>query len=220
MPEPVKRNYSSTLRADQARATRRAIVAAAGELFVRDGYGATTVDALALAAGVSRKTVFTSVGGKLEALKLARDWAIVGDDEPIPMLERPAIKAAYREKDARRVIAAYAATYVASAARVAPIHHVIESAKGLDEGVLALSVEGWQQRRFGMGKFAEHLAELGALRDDLTVDAATDVLWFFNDPENFYKLVVVRGWTHERFETWLRDTLLRQLVREDYRPTT
>jgi AcrR family transcriptional regulator len=220
MPEPVKRNYSSTLRAEQARATRRAIVAAAGELFVRDGYGATTVDALALAAGVSRKTVFTSVGGKLEALKLARDWAIVGDDEPIPMLERPAIKAAYREKDARRVIAAYAATYVASAARVAPIHHVIESAKGLDEGVLALSVEGWQQRRFGMGKFAEHLAELGALRDDLTVDAAADVLWFFNDPENFYKLVVVRGWTHERFETWLRDTLLRQLVREDYRPTT
>ncbi|HJQ41949.1 MAG TPA: helix-turn-helix domain-containing protein, partial [Jatrophihabitantaceae bacterium] len=112
MTETVKRTYSSALRAEQARATRRAIVAAAAELFVRDGYGATTVDAIARAAGVSRKTVFTSVGGKVEALKLARDWAIVGDDEPIPMLERPAIKAAYAEKDARKVIAAYVQNYL------------------------------------------------------------------------------------------------------------
>src|SRR5689334_1497564 len=146
MNEPVKRQYASTLRAEQARTTRRAIVDAAARLFVEHGYGGTTVDAIAAAAGVSRKTVFTSVGGKLEALKLARDWAIVGDDEPIPMLERPAIKAAYREKDARKVVAAYVQNYLESAGRVAPIHHVIEAAKGLDDDVRALSDEGWTQR--------------------------------------------------------------------------
>jgi AcrR family transcriptional regulator len=79
----------STLRAAQARATRRAIVDAAARLFTERGFGATTIDAIAEAAGVSRKTVFTSVGGKTEALKLAIDWAIAGDDEPVPILERP-----------------------------------------------------------------------------------------------------------------------------------
>jgi AcrR family transcriptional regulator len=216
MTESVKRNYASTLRAEQARATRRAIVDAAARLFVEHGYGGTTVDAIAAAAGVSRKTVFTSVGGKLEALKLARDWAIVGDDEPIPMLERPAIKAAYSEKDARKVVASYVETYSASAGRVAPIHHVIEAAKGLDDEVRALSVEGWRQRRFGMGKFAEQLDNLGALRPELTADLAGDVLWFYNDPETYYKLVIARGWSPEQFRAWLRETLTGQLIAAGY----
>ena len=219
MVDAVKRTYSSTLRADQARATRQAIVAAAAELFARDGYGATTVDAIAAAAGVSRKTVFTSVGGKLETLKLARDWAIVGDDEPVPMLERPWIKRSMQERDARKVIAIYAENYVISASRVAPIHHVIESAKGLDEDVRALSDEGWAQRRFGMGRFAEHLAGIGALPEGFDVEAAADVLWYFNDPETYYKFVISRGWPVDRFETWLRDTMLAVFVRKGYRPT-
>ena len=64
----VKKSYESPLRAAQAQATRRAIVAAAARLFVERGYGPTSIDAIAEAAGVSRKTVFTSVGGKAAAL--------------------------------------------------------------------------------------------------------------------------------------------------------
>ena len=218
MSEAVKRNYASPLRAEQAQATRRAIVDAAARLFVEHGYGDTTVDAIAAAAGVSRKTVFTSVGGKVEALKLARDWAIVGDDEPIPMLERPAVKAAVLEKDARKLVAGYVEQYIGSATRVAAIHHVIESAAGLDEDLRALSVEGWEQRRFGMGVFAQHLARLNALRDDLSADTAADVMWLYNDPETFYKLVIKRGWPVERFAEWLRRTLTEQLIRKNYRP--
>ena len=218
MVEAVKRTYSSTLRAEQARTTKHAIVAAATQLFVRDGYGATTVDAIAAAAGVSRKTVFTSVGGKVEALKLARDWAIVGDDEPVPMLERPWIKNAMQQRDARKVIELYAQNYVISASRVAPIHHVIESAKGLDDDVRALSVEGWEQRRFGMGMFARQLDRLGALPDGLDVEAAADIVWYFNDPETYYKFVISRGWPVERFESWLRDTMQLLLIRKGYRP--
>jgi hypothetical protein len=37
---------------------------------------------------VSRKTVFDSVGGKAQLMKLAYDFAIVGDDEPLPLRER------------------------------------------------------------------------------------------------------------------------------------
>lgn len=220
MTEPVKRTYSSPLRADQARATRRAIVAAAAQLFAAHGYGATTIDAIAAAAGVSRKTVFASVGGKREALKLARDWAIVGDDEPVPMLERAPIRAAYAQSDAGTVIAMYVRIYVEAAGRGAAIHHVIESAKGLDDDVRALSVEGWVQRRSGMGTLARQLEGLGALREGLDVETAADVLWFYNDPETYYKLVVARGWPVQRFESWLVETLRAQLMRPDYAPPT
>lgn len=91
MREAVKRGYHSELRAAQARDTKRRIVAAAAELFVERGFGATTVDAIAAAAAVSRKTVFTAVGGKVELLALALDWAIGGDDAPLAVAERPEV---------------------------------------------------------------------------------------------------------------------------------
>jgi hypothetical protein len=50
----------------------------------------------------------------------------------------------------------------------------------------------------------------------MTVETAGDVLWYFHDPETYYKLVVIRGWPVERFRTWLGETLLQQLIRPDY----
>lgn len=89
MAGTVKRSYRSDLRTSQALDTRRRIVAAAAELFVSDGYAGASVDAIAAAAGVSRKTVFTAVGGKAELLALALDWAVAGDDAPRPLADRP-----------------------------------------------------------------------------------------------------------------------------------
>jgi len=87
--QEVKRTYQSTLRGAQAQSTREAVIAAAGRLFSEQGYAATSIDDIAAAAGVSRATVFTSVGGKPKLLKTALDVAIVGDDEPVPLPERP-----------------------------------------------------------------------------------------------------------------------------------
>jgi len=86
-----QRPYRSPLRDEQARATRRAVVGAARDLFVALGWSRTTSEAVAARAGVSRKTVFSSVGGKAELLKLALDWALVGDDQPVPMAQRQVI---------------------------------------------------------------------------------------------------------------------------------
>jgi AcrR family transcriptional regulator len=216
MSDTVKRNYSSTLRAEQARATRRAIVDAAARLFVEHGYGATTVDAIAEAAAVSRKTVFTSVGGKVEALKLALDWALVGDDEPVPMLERPEIQQQRREPDARRALRAYAAFQRQVAARVARLVKVAEAAAGTDPELRKLTEQAAQQRRIGMGVLAEELAERNALPADLPVEEAADTLWLFNDPLTYHRLVLERGWTPQRYEQWIGDTLIALLVRPDY----
>src|SRR5215217_7263002 len=108
MSDGVKRGYRSELRTAQALATRRAIVAAASRLFVEVGYGATTIDEVASATGVSRKTVFTAVGGKLELLKLALDWAVAGDDQSAALADRAAVRRWMDHPDPRGVLIGFA----------------------------------------------------------------------------------------------------------------
>src|SRR5215469_3950575 len=117
----VKRRYQSPLREGQARNTRTAIIEAAWRLFAQQGYVATSIDEIAAAAGVSRATVFTAVGGKPVLLKAALDVAIVGDDEPVSLPDRASSRAIRAEPDPRRYLAGYAGMVAETAARVAPI---------------------------------------------------------------------------------------------------
>jgi len=218
MSQPVKKPYSSALRAAQARATRRAIVGAAARLFAERGYGATTVEAIAEAAGVSRKTVFTSVGGKAMALKLAIDWANVGDDEPVPMLDRPHVRAGMAEPDARRMLAAYAASVREVSERVAPLAMVVQAAAGLDAEIRALAEDGRAQRLRGMRVLAQVLADRGALKPGMSAAEAADILWLFNDPAVYHRLVIEQGWPADRYQNWLADAFISLLIAPGYRP--
>src|SRR5215472_4939827 len=204
MTAPVKKPYTSTLRAAQARATRRAIVDAAARLFIQHGYGPTTIDAIAEAAGVSRKTVFTSVGGKAGALKLAIDWALVGDDEP----------------DARRILVSHARHVRQSAARTAPLYAVIQAAAGLDADIRALAEDGRAQRTRGMRVMAQALADRGALKPGLTPAEAADILWLLIDPGIYHRLVIEQHWDPERYQDWLADALISLLIPPSYQPRT
>jgi AcrR family transcriptional regulator len=214
----VKRPYASALRATQAQATRRAIVDAAAALFIERGYGGTSVDAIAEAGGVSRKTVFTSVGGKLETLKLALDWAIAGDDAPVPVLERPHVQSALHEPDARRILRDFATNIVEVMGRTAALLQVLESAAGIDADLQALNDDLRAQRQQGMAFLAAVLDDRGALRPDLTVAEAADVLWLLNDSAPYHRLVVEQRWPVARYESWLADTLLALLIAPRYRP--
>ena len=220
MTAPVKKPYRSALREAQARATRRAIVDAAARLFIQRGYGATTVDAIAEAAGVSRKTVFTSVGGKTEALKLAIDWANVGDDEPVPMLERPHVKAMQNEPDARLILISQARYVRQAAARAAPLHAVVQAAAGLDADIRALAEDVRAQRIRGMRAMARVLADRGALKPGLTPSEGADVLWLLIDPGVYYRLVIEQHWDPDRYQDWLADALVSLLIPASYRPAT
>ena len=77
-----RRGYTSALRERQAAATRQAVLEAARELFLSQGYGATTIDQVAARAQVSKPTVFTAVGNKQAMLAAVRDVALAGDDRP------------------------------------------------------------------------------------------------------------------------------------------
>jgi AcrR family transcriptional regulator len=214
------RSYSSTLRADQARQTRRRIVDAAAELFAERGYSGTTIDAVAAAAGVSRKTVFDSVGGKAQLMKLAYDFAIVGDDEPVPLKDRREIADVVAEPDPAKRLAMYAAVAVGIDRRISAVWRALEGAAASDPEAYKLHAALVRQRRRTMQDVAQLFAKAGALRPDIGVDTAADLLWLYIDPSVFDKLVRQRGWSVPRFQAWLTEALQVQLLGKASKLTT
>ena len=213
MSGAVKREYRSELRATQAQETRRSIVAAATRLFVEDGYGATTIDAVADAASVSRKTVFTAVGGKLDLLKLALDWAVAGDDEAVALSDRAVIRRLMDQRDPRGVLKGLASVLVEIDTRVGPLYGAMEVAAGMDPAARDLIEESQRRRLDDARKVVRRLRDLDALTAGITYQEAVDLVWLAMDPALFDRLVRARRWTTRRFEEWLADTLCRQLLR-------
>ena len=141
------------LRRAKAAATRLAVIEAARRCFVDAGYAGATVQAIADAAGVSRATVFNAVGGKAALLKAAYDVATVGDDEPVPIPQRPAAVATRLEPDPRRAIAIYAGMIADIGERLAPIYEVFRAASLSDPEVRALWQEIQRERLKGARGF-------------------------------------------------------------------
>jgi AcrR family transcriptional regulator len=208
----VKRPYASPLRIAQAAATRQAVIAAASQLFGERGYVATSVDEIATAAGVSRATVFTAVGRKPDLLKTALDVAIVGDDEPIALPDRPRSRAVRAESDPRRYLALYAGIVAEIGGRASAIYEAVRGAAGADPAARALWLEHQAQRRQGGANVVRDLLGKTVLRPGLDPEAAADLVWVLNDPGLYRLLVHERRWTPARFEDWLADTLQRQLL--------
>ncbi|UXA10968.1 TetR/AcrR family transcriptional regulator [Mycobacterium sp. SMC-8] len=212
MGEDVKRRYRSDLRAAQARGTRRRIVASAAELFVATGYGGTSVDAIATAAGVSRKTVFSAVGGKAELLSAALNFAIAGDDEPLPLAERPEVAALLELDDARALLTAWARMIADIDTRVSALFAALEAAASEDDSARELLEKLHTQRRAGARAVVDALTARDALRAGLSRSAAIDLACLFSDPAMHRHLVAGHGWSGSRFESWLAATLAHQLL--------
>jgi hypothetical protein len=85
-------------------------------------------------------------------------------------------------------------------------------AASADQGLARLLEQIETQRLDGMGRFAKDLAELGALRPEVSVEEARDVLWTINSTSVHDLLVVQRGWSAERYRDWLASTLTRALL--------
>ncbi len=199
------RPYRSKLRDDQARATRRRIVQAGSELYVQQGYGATTIDAIAERAGVGRKTVFTSVGGKAVVLKLAFDWALAGDDEPVAIADRPEVRRMMQEEeDPAALLADWVAMNAAIAGRLAALHHVLVVAADADPEAATLLNTVEQQRAHGARTFVTRLDALGGLRPRLDVDRGAAIAEVLMDPMPYQRLVLLRGWTPEEYTAYLQ----------------
>jgi AcrR family transcriptional regulator len=205
----VKRAYHAPRREESARATRRAVVDAAHRLFIEQGYGATTVEQIALRAGVSRPTVF-AVGSKAYLLKLARDIAMAGDDEAITVSARAGFQRMLAEPDPVRMLEMFAGHVCALLGRYAALDEIVRQAAGGDDEAKALWQTSEAERLVAAKRVIANLAGKTELR--LPQPAAADVLWLLMAPDTYQRLVTGRRWSRARYTAWYAETLQDQLL--------
>lgn len=204
------RSYHSPQREESARATRLAILRAARDLFIENGYVATTVDQIAERARVSRPTVF-AVGNKADLLRLVRDVALAGDDEPVPVSNRRPHRDVVEEPNPVRTLELEARNVVAIAKRYAEIDEVVRQGAGVEPALRQLWETSEAQRRIGASEVIDSLRTKGRLRTDLSKRAACDLLWLLIAPDHYLRLTRM-GWSARRYEKWLAATLCQQLL--------
>jgi hypothetical protein len=106
----------------------------------------------------------------------------------------------------------YASLVVGIDRRLSSAWRAFEGAATSDPEAAKLYVAMVQQRRRAMQEAAQMFADAGALRPDLDIDVAADLMWFYNDPSLYDKLVRQRGWSVDRFQAWLTEALQVQLL--------
>lgn len=215
MPKAVKRGrrpYDSSRRREQARATRRAVLEAARELFVERGYAPTTIDGIAARAEVSPETIYATFRNKRALLSRLIDVSMAGDDAPVPVLERGWVREMRDEPDPRRRLRILARNGRLILERTAPIYEVLRGAAAADPEIASLWELNKAQRFAGQRELLHILTASNPLRDALTAKTAADILFAIGSPETYRLLVVDRGWSADRFERWYSDTLARLLL--------
>jgi TetR/AcrR family transcriptional regulator, regulator of autoinduction and epiphytic fitness len=219
MPKAVKprRTYDSPRRREQARATRRAVLEAARELFVEDGYVATTIEAIAARAEVSPETVYATFGNKRSLLSELIDVSIAGDDASVPILERRWVQEMRDEPDPLLRLQILARNGRLILERTAPVYEVLGGAATADPELASLLELTKAQRFAGQRELLRLLTQGNPLREGLTAKAAADILFAIGSPETYRLLVVDRSWSADQFERWYRDTLARLLVAPEAR---
>jgi len=201
-------------RRDQARTrfARGAVVEAARSLFVERGYGATTIEAISDLADVPPATVYRLFSSKLGILKALLDVSIVGDDQNVPMAERPHVRSLADRSDPREQLTGFVNLTAQVNGRVAPLYRILVSAAGTDPDAAALLDQLTQQRQQGQRMIARSLARSGALRPDLRERDVADLIHALLSPELYRLLVIDRVWKIDRYERWLARTLEEQLL--------
>jgi AcrR family transcriptional regulator len=212
MPEDVKGRSGTGRGQARTRLARRAVVDAARDLFEEHGYAATTIDAISARSDVPAPTVYRLFSSKLGILKALLDTSIAGDDEPVPVADRPDVAARFAEDDPSRMLAGLAAVTTAINRRTNVVYRVLVGAAGTDPAAAQLLGSIQQQRDEGQRRIARALARRRALRPGIRERDAADLIHALMAPDVYRLLVVDRGWRPERYEQWLADTLAQQLL--------
>lgn len=188
------------------------MIDAARTLFLERGYGATTIEAISALADVPVATVYRLFSSKHGILKALLDQSIVGDDEDVPMANRAPVRDLLNEPDPRKQLAGFVTLTARVNAAVSPVYRVLVSAAGSDPDAAALLDTLTSQRQEGQRRIARALARGGALRPGVRERDAADIIHALLSPELYRLLVIDRGWPPERYQPWLTQALIDQLL--------
>jgi AcrR family transcriptional regulator len=203
---PPRRTYRSAQREQAAEATRASVIEAAKTLFAHEGIDRVTVAQIAQDAGVASSTIYALFKSKDGLLQAIMRTAIFGRD--------------FQAAQAVMKCEGDAATQVALTAHVARTIWESESTElGLLRGASAFSpalrkleAEFENLRHEMQGERLQLLFSQSKARQGLDLDTARRLMWMYTSRDIYRMLVHEGGWTPQRYQSWLADTLLAELV--------
>ncbi|HVF04293.1 MAG TPA: helix-turn-helix domain-containing protein [Frankiaceae bacterium] len=183
----------------------------AHELFVEHGYAATTMEAIAARAGVAVQTVYYTFRTKGQLLREVVEHAGAGRPDAPPVDERPWMREALSDESGDRALALAVEHGVDIYVRAAPLWRSLHAAAISDPEVEAYVQAIAAGRRAGMGGLVARLGSLGYLREGITANRATDLVFALFSHETFLALTRDAQWTTADYKAWLYSTLRWQL---------
>ncbi|MFZ0547302.1 MAG: TetR/AcrR family transcriptional regulator [Candidatus Promineifilaceae bacterium] len=210
--EKPKRKYHSRRRQEQAQTTRRHILEAAYKQFSENGYAGATIEMIAQEADVAPMTVYAVFGNKRSLLAGLVETSVGGDDQPISLLQRSGPQSVFREKEPINQINLFAVDITNILERIAPIFDIMRTAAKTEPEIADMLKNLLEERLQNLGRFVQHVAANGRLREGMDQSLAAEVVWAVASPELYRLFTEDRGWSKERFSQWLGDTLSRLLL--------
>ena len=208
-PDRPRRRYVSPLRTSALEATHGRIIASARELFAAHGYQATTLAAIAEAAGVSVPRVNLS-GTKAHLLveayqRSSSDEAVVRPITDVPSFRE--IMALPTEE----ALTAYVAWLADHHARSFRLWFALREAAVVDAEAAAAygAVTASDHQAFVAG--VAWAAERGLLTGDASASDRACSWDVVASAETYQRHVVRHGWTREQYVAWLRRALDRMV---------
>lgn len=205
----VKGSGTRLARREQAARTRDKILDVAHELFVANGYEATTMQAIADEAGVAVQTVYFRFGTKAHLLADVESRAVLGDAPSDEWRQQPWATQMAAETDPHRLIELFVSVDTDIKGRLSPLVAALGAALPADPSSMADRERG---RDEFFGAFVGRLDSLGSLRAGLSPGRAIDILRVIDTLEAYAELTSRRGWSTDDWRTWLTDTLQTQLL--------
>ena len=206
-------SYDNRQRQETARHTRSRIVEAANRSFLSHGFGGTTIRQVAQDAGVSQETIYKTFGSKAALLKSVYDVSLVGDDEDVPLAERPEAIAAQDAESPAAAATAYAELAQSISRRIDPLLRVLVGAGDTDKSLADFAKTTDTERHVGSRFYVQHWAAKGWLRDDITLEHAIDTVWALNSTQPRW-LLLDHGWSEEQYTEWLARLIRHAIFNE------
>lgn len=202
-----RRRYDNASRQLQAKQTRARVIDSARTLFVENGYAATSMSQVARAARVSLPTVQKTFGTKAALMKAIYDVTLAGDDEQVPMSERPEFLRLEAETDPHETLRLYCEIGRDLWSRLGALFPAILAGSMSGEpDLVELRATIAAESRVGAADLVRQLRDLGGLRPGLGLGDATETMWWLLQPEQYVVLVEQAGWTLDRYVAWFRGT--------------
>jgi AcrR family transcriptional regulator len=206
MAKKLIRSYYSLVRSKQADKTRARIAAAARKLILSRGFEAATVGDIAREAGVAEPTVYAIFGSKRRILAELVDRARFG-----PVFQKLIGEAeAVSDPVARLRLTARIVREVCDGERAEV--ELLRKARVVFPEIEARYEELECGRNEAQCVTVKLLVRTGRLRPGLCPQEARDMLWAYTSRDLYRILVVDRGWSSDRYERWLGETLVSQLT--------